>query len=128
MSEKHATAADVAERRRASKSTQGSFSNCDGILVQGHDNRVRIVPLAHDPLEVEGGFRKSRKSAATMQRARGDEEDVERTSGTYLEGEVAVRRSLEESFFTFLRSSSKRAGCSAARAREGAASCRFDAG
>ena len=63
-----------------------------------------IVPIAHNPLEVEGEFRKSRKLTATMQRARGDEDDVEMTSGTYLEGELVVRRTSEESFFTFLLS------------------------
>ena len=37
-----------------------------------------------------------------MEGARGDDEEVAMTSETYLEGELAVRRSLEESFLTFL--------------------------
>ena len=39
-----------------------------------------------------------------MQRARGDDEEVGRTSATRMQGEIAVRRSLEESFLSFLLS------------------------
>ena len=68
----------------------------------GHGDLGCIFPIAGGPLEVEGEFRKSRKSTATMQRARGDQyKDVERTSRTYVEGGLAVCRPLEESF-TFL--------------------------
>ena len=37
----------------------------------------------------------------TMERARGDENDVEMMSGTYFKGELAVRCSLEEPFSHF---------------------------
>ena len=82
----------------------------------GHGNLVCIVPIVHGPREVEGEFPKSRKSAAAMKRARGKEEDADRTSGTYEEGKLAACSSLEESFLTFLLSSSRRAGRSAERA------------
>ena len=36
-----------------------------------------------------------------MKRARGDQEEVAKISGTYVEGELAVRRSLEDSFSHF---------------------------
>ena len=97
-SEEHATAA---ERRRASKSTRESLVGSrivTAYLRKGNANLLGIVPGSHGPLEAEGGFRESCESTSTMQRARGDDDDIVWTSGTYVEGELAVRRSLEESF------------------------------
>ena len=59
-----------------------------------HANLLCIVSVAHSPLEVEDEFRESRKSTAMMQRARGDEEDVARSSATRIEGELVVNRPL----------------------------------
>ena len=85
------------QRLRASKSTRARFV-CSRIamisLCRGHANLLRIIPTAHDPLEIEGGSRKSRKLTATMKRARGDEEHVARSSVTRIEGELAVCRPL----------------------------------
>ena len=103
-SEEHATAA---ERKRASKSTRASLVHsliAKPSSRRGHANLLCTVPLAHDPLEAEGEFRESRKSAATMKRARGDEEDADRTSRTHEEGELMLCRSLEEPIVTFLLS------------------------
>ena len=107
----------AAEGRRASKSTLASFVRSrivTAYLRRCHANLLCIVSIDHDPLEVDGKLRKSRNLAATIEGTRGDHEEVAMTSGTYLEGEMAICRSLEESFLIFLLFSSRRAGRSAA--------------
>jgi hypothetical protein len=48
---------------------------------------------------MRANFGKVANRLATMQRARGDQDNVEMRSGTYVEGDWVVCRSLEESFF-----------------------------
>ena len=108
-----------AKRKRGKQRSVQPFHTCIPWLC-GAAEMSKRCPLVKTP--------KLQNRPHTMKRARGDEEDVEMRSGTYVEGELAVRRSLKESFLTFLSPSSRRAGCSAACAREGRAGRAFDAG
>ena len=88
-------------------------------LRRGHANLLCIVPIKYDPQpRLRANFGKVANRPLTMKRARGDQHEVTMRSRTYVEGELAVRRSLEESFFHLQAFSllARRAGCFSASA------------